>query len=348
LRWRPDEGLPLLKEAAAPERRMPLAYACLARTRAINAFESGAQIDRAGMEQALKDLTVANGVVTRCPFLGLVNLEVQMYAAFACEAEAETEADAKRAESLREKAKGHWADAKAEGEAAGWGHRAINHRRILAEREGGAEAGLKATERDWKEYQAKYASPPNAYASALYQVGKVKEALALLERFPSDELNNHRARGYLLAETSGPAAAAALYDQLEAQYAHSPVALIYIQDVLLVAGCADRAAANARKFRTQDPWKGLKWTDDQTRTLQFLAGELKADEFAAKAVGRRNQCTAYYLIGLKALAGGDRTGAKAAFDMAEATRSFLRYGYRWAINFRTRLKADDTWPAWVK
>lgn len=75
---------------------------------------------------------------------------------------------------------------------------------------------------------------------------------------------------------------------------------------------------------------------------------MSAEEFAANASGRRNKCTAYWLIGLKALAGGDRAAARTAFDRAVATHSFLRYGCRWSGYFLHRMDADPKWPGWVK
>jgi hypothetical protein len=78
--------------------------------------------------------------------------------------------------------------------------------------------------------------------------------------------------------------------------------------------------------------------------LGYNAGLLKSADLLEKAgASRFNQCEAHFYIGLKALAAGDRAGAKQAFARSAGTGVFPYIEYMWSRAFLAWV--DD--PDWL-
>jgi hypothetical protein len=60
-----------------------------------------------------------------------------------------------------------------------------------------------------------------------------------------------------------------------------------------------------------------------------------------------NQCEAKFVIGMRRLAEGDRSGAREFFQKCVATRVLIYWEYLWAGAFLKRMNEDPTWPPWI-
>ena len=336
IREKPADGIPLLETAV--EKRLLLATAFLARTRAIEAFDMN---DRVGLERALRDMTTARAVFRDTAFVHLADLEVSMIAGFMYEEMGD-----------RAKTQEAWQQAGLAFTGAAGLSRSNTLRCVFAEHQWGEAAAAKVAREDWARFGPKASMWPTIGALWLYRDGQVSDALNRMEerRRGADDLSAERLRAYLLVERDGnPTAAIELYKQLEAANQSSPIALFFLQDILLFAGKADLVAENARRFRTVAPWSNLRWSEFQKRTLAYLAGpaDAAAEKAYLDATAKRNaRCNALWWVGLRRLAVRDLAGARKNFEAARATNAFVRYGYRTGGAFLARMN-DPAWPRWI-
>jgi tetratricopeptide (TPR) repeat protein len=81
--------------------------------------------------------------------------------------------------------------------------------------------------------------------------------------------------------------------------------------------------------------------------LAFHTGLLNADQLLEKAGElRSNQCEAHYYIGLRKLAEGKRTEAKACFKRASETNCYMFPECCWSRAFLARID-DPAWLPWI-
>jgi len=162
-----------------------------------------------------------------------------------------------------------------------------------------------------------------------------------------DDLNGARTYAYLVAEKDRHIRGSLReYRDLEAAHQDSPIALFFIQDILLFLGESSLVATNAHRFLDQRPLNRLPWTEFQRRTLRYLADELQEGEYLKSIAGRAALCNAYWWMGLKHLSRGDRDGARGWFEKSVETRAFVRYSYRMSRVLLERLKTPG-WPPWI-
>ncbi len=81
----------------------------------------------------------------------------------------------------------------------------------------------------------------------------------------------------------------------------------------------------------------------------YMTGELSADALiaAAREGSRTRICEAHYVVGMDALANGDRETAAHHFRKSIETNHFVRWAYDWSHAFLERLEEDPTWPKWI-
>ena len=81
----------------------------------------------------------------------------------------------------------------------------------------------------------------------------------------------------------------------------------------------------------------------------YMTGELSADALiaAAREGSRTRICEAHYVVGVDALATGDRETAAHHFRESLKTNAFVYWEYDWSHAFLGRLEEDPTWPPWI-
>jgi hypothetical protein len=108
-------------------------------------------------------------------------------------------------------------------------------------------------------------------------------------------------------------------------------------------------AAQASLTIHQRPAGIYVWQKDWYRKhLDFNCGRISADDLLKAAAGVPPPlCEAHFLIGLRCLSEGDRTGAREHFQKCCDTRVFIYWDYMWARAFLKRLEEDSEWPPWI-
>jgi hypothetical protein len=120
----------------------------------------------------------------------------------------------------------------------------------------------------------------------------------------------------------------------------------YLQ--LLGPGYRDKAEQAARDVRARSPHLIPRAPDGWYHDLlAFHAGSLDAEGLLRKAGSSRyNRCEAYFYLGLRALADGDRAAAKAWFERVLGTGQYYFTESVWGRAFLACVD-DPAWLPWV-
>jgi len=124
--------------------------------------------------------------------------------------------------------------------------------------------------------------------------------------------------------------------------------LMALQTVLLGLGQTQRALSASREISQRAPPNPKFWRPFSDTELSYRSADLSAEELIRLAANSRaDQGVAFFLIGLRRLAEGDRAGAREFFQKVIAWPGF-GWGYHdlsWV--FLKRLERDPNWPPWI-
>jgi serine/threonine protein kinase len=184
------------------------------------------------------------------------------------------------------------------------------------------------------------------YALALYQRGKIEDAVKALERRKdaADDASNVL-RIFLTAEQSEQGHRKAYEDLVELaarrqRESGQPIGHFSAPAAMLLLGHRPEAANLAQDNA------GL-YTGP--RTTKFLANKISEEEYFKEVHGSRYLlCGAQYWIGMVRLSEGDRKGAREAFKASVDTGLWSVFYHTHSQIMLARLEHDPAWPHWIK
>jgi serine/threonine protein kinase len=196
-------------------------------------------------------------------------------------------------------------------------------------------------------------SPTFAYAAAnLYELSlDPSQTLILLNQLQIDDQNPSllQLKAHLFAESPETHhEVRTVARQLIDSNPDSPNARFNAAAMLHFAGFpADAKLEAQRALEHLGDRTRLHWGIDQP--LRFLSGEWAEDTLRKESeswVVKR--CSAHYILGVAALAKGDRQRARREFEGSVATGAFASYLYYWSEAYLARMSRDPNWPAWIE
>jgi hypothetical protein len=236
---------------------------------------------------------------------------------------------------------------------------------------------IAGAQRDVKELEQPPVSPLAALACFYYyeSVGDEDAALAMSQRgvafrlavmlyrrhesskaLEAADRNNKLAAGYPLYDVERAFILADLPDgarRAQAAFQEAKAHAYSIWQVappliLLLLGNTQEAIRASRKIRESQPDLPARFRDRYERYLDYAGDMITADALlqAARA-SRMSRCEADFVIGMRRLSEGDRSGAKEFFQKCVATRVFIYWEYLWARAFLKRMNEDPAWPPWI-
>ena len=191
-----------------------------------------------------------------------------------------------------------------------------------------------------------------------YRRGDYAGALVAAERAAGQGFGLARLeRGFVLAELDNDISRALAAYQNAADVPDESRYFRVCQPLLLLfLGQKQKAIQAARQIR-KEPDAVPFWHEYETgqRTqnwycqyLDYLSDRMSEEDFlqAARA-SRTKRCEAHFVIALKHLCEGDRSGAREHFEKCVETRVFIFWDWIWARAFLKRVQQDPTWPRWI-
>jgi tetratricopeptide (TPR) repeat protein len=185
------------------------------------------------------------------------------------------------------------------------------------------------------------------YTRAMFDAGRVDEALKELERIPDQSgVTLKQDRAYLLLETpSGRAQAEIICHNLLEQNLQNDM-MPAPSSLLFLLGKPDEARETARNYLTSiQVSKYWEFPRDMLRYLGGLINEKEYLEMAGNSA--RDRGVAHFHIGVRRLAAGDRTGALEHFEKSAATTVFHWGSVHRSKVWAARMKRDPEWPNWL-
>jgi serine/threonine protein kinase/tetratricopeptide (TPR) repeat protein len=184
------------------------------------------------------------------------------------------------------------------------------------------------------------------YALALYQRGKIEDAVKALERRnDADDDASNVLRIFLTAEQSEEGHRKAYEDLVELaarrrRESGQPIGHFSAPAAMLFLGKRPEAVQLA------DGNAGLYVGPRHTN---FLANKASEQEYLDQARDSRYlQCGAHYWVGMVRLSEGDRNGAREAFKASVDTGLWSVFYHTHSQIMLARLESDPAWPRWIK
>ena len=116
-------------------------------------------------------------------------------------------------------------------------------------------------------------------------------------------------------------------------------------DIPFLLGDAELGRSAAQGVSASRRYTQWRWWD---YVIEYYADEISEAELLRRCGPFSNSgCVAHYVIGMKALAHGDREKARMHFAKSRDTRTVAWSPYHWAKAFADRLERDEQWPNWI-
>jgi len=331
---RPADGLPLVEQALS-ERPSGIAHVLRANVRYKLAEFTGAVADA---EAALVDAEVAKRLLPGNVWSLTFDAKAHL-----------TAASAYRKAGQMDKSQEHLAAAGREADALRMfpnNYRAVRTRHTVTKVRNGLDgrADMLAALR-----QARRTSPGPALAFCegydLFCLGRDAEAEKVADDFPDDRLSGHIRFLAALGRSDGLADARRTWQVLTSQNRLARYRL-EAAPLLFALGKPEEVASLARELRSRGDVLsfGIPTSTDVEVLLAFLDGTAsEADLLGHPASNDAERGRQHYVTGWKRLGGGDRAGARAAFQKAYETTPFELMPWSMARAMLIRMK-DSGWP----
>jgi serine/threonine protein kinase len=331
---RPADGLPLMDQALA-ERPSGIGHVLRANVRGMAAAVSGSVADA---EAAVVDAELAKRLLPGNPYSLSVAAYSQLAAAVAYRRAGRPD---KWGEHLT--AAGHETDALARFPEH---YGAVATRHVVAMVRDGLNGRLDMVA-ELEQTRATAPMPALAFHQSydLFCLGRDVKARELADRFPDDRLTGHIRFLLALGRRDGRAEARRAWDEM-AGPDRLPDFRLEATPLLFTVGNADEVATVARDLGARrDRLRYSTYTSaDVDDVLAFLEGTASEADFLGRpASNEYERFRRHYAIGWKRLGGGDRRGARAAFQEAYDAMSFGLLSWCVARATLIRMK-DPDWP----
>jgi Protein kinase domain len=181
----------------------------------------------------------------------------------------------------------------------------------------------------------------------LYRRGQFDEALVSVRTSRFEERTRNIMEAIIYATMGQADKAERLFQaHLHATRAGTALALLPAHMCLLGPGGRSESRRIAAELLSKSAQLIPGWRDGWYRDiLKFTAGQMEAEDLLAKAgASRFNQCEAYFYIGLRKLAEGNRSEAKVWFTKTQATGVFNFGEYMWSRAFLVHIDKPEWLP----